>query len=68
LQRIAPNVSLRMMAWRPIIADPPIYSVADVRRLSLAEMMDANEALDLRAELIRLARERAMSEAKGRRT
>lgn len=56
-----------MMAWRPIIADPPIYSVADVRRLSLTEMMDANEALDLRAELIRLARERAMSEAKGRR-
>jgi len=55
------------MAWRPIIADPPIYSVADVRRLSLTEMMDANEALDLRAELIRLARERAMSEAKGRR-
>lgn len=56
-----------MMAWRPIIADPPIYGVADVKRLSLTEMMDANEALDLRAELIRLARERVVSEAKGRR-
>ena len=56
-----------MMAWRPIIADPPIYGVADVSRLSLTEMMDANEALDLRADLVRLARERSLKEAEARR-
>jgi len=47
------------MAWRPIMADPPLYSVADVRTLTLSEMLDANEILDLRNALSARAMERA---------
>lgn len=36
------------LLWRPILADPPLYSVTDLRTLTLIEVLDANEALDLR--------------------
>ena len=58
-RRIAPNAAHRIMAWRPIMADPPLYSVADVRTLTLSEMLDANEILDLRNALSARAMERA---------
>lgn len=38
-----------MWLWRPIIADPPIYTMRDLREwVTLADVMDAHEALDLR--------------------
>ena len=47
------------MVWRPMLADPPIYSLADVKHLTLCEILDANEQLDLREEITRRAIERA---------
>lgn len=55
---IAPNISPRMMAWRPILADPPLYGIADVKHLTLCEIHDANEAIDLRAVLQARAQKR----------
>ena len=46
VKRVAPN--LDHFLWRPILADPPLYSVTDLRTLTLVEVMDSNEALDLR--------------------
>lgn len=54
-----PNTLGRMFVWRPILAEPPIYSLADVSRLTLGEIADANEILDFREELARRAQERA---------
>ena len=36
--------------WAPILADPPIYTLYDLRHwVTLEDVMDAHEALDLRA-------------------
>lgn len=52
-----------MWLWRPILADPPIYTQADLRQwVTLSDVLDAHEALDLREAL----RERAEAD-KGRR-
>ena len=42
-----------MWLFRPIIADPPLYTIADLDRLTLDDVMDAHEALNIRAELAR---------------
>ena len=52
-----------MIVWRPILAEPPVYGLADVRRLTMSEILDANEALDLRLEIA----ERAAARAKNQR-
>lgn len=39
-----------MFLWRPILAEPPIYSQGDLREwVTLADVLDAHEALNLRA-------------------
>lgn len=41
-----------MMLWRPILADPPLYSMRDLETwVTLRHVMDANEALDLKAAM-----------------
>jgi hypothetical protein len=46
--RAAPNIDLFL--WRPILSDPPIYTQADLRQwVTLVDVLDANEALNLRA-------------------
>ncbi|WP_168990516.1 hypothetical protein [Aureimonas flava] len=41
-----------MMLWRPVLAEPPIYTLADLRQwVTIADVMDANEALDLKAAM-----------------
>jgi hypothetical protein len=36
--------------WRPILAEPPLYTQRDLREwVTLADVLDAHEALDLRA-------------------
>lgn len=41
-----------MWLWRPILSDPPIYTQADLRQwVTLQDVMDAHEALDLRAAM-----------------
>lgn len=41
-----------MWLWRPILSDPPIYTQADLKTwVTLADVFDAHEALDLRAAL-----------------
>jgi hypothetical protein len=38
--------------WRPILADPPIYTMHDLKSwVTLADVYDANEALDLRSAM-----------------
>lgn len=50
ISRIAPN--LNMWLWRPILSDPPVYSQADLRQwVTLSDVMDAHEALDLKAAM-----------------
>lgn len=41
-----------MWLWRPILSDPPIYTQADLRQwVTLSDVMDAHEALDLKAAM-----------------
>lgn len=41
-----------MFLWRPIISDPPMYSMRDLKTwVTLADVLDAHEALDLRHAL-----------------
>ncbi len=50
LKRIAPNLDLFL--WRPILADPPVYTMRDLREwVTLWDVFDAHEALDLRSAL-----------------
>lgn len=42
-----------MWLFRPILADPPLYTIRDLNHLTLDEVMDAHEALNLRTELAR---------------
>ena len=43
---IAPNLDLFL--WRPIVADPPLYSQRDLYDwVTLKDVFDAHEALDL---------------------
>ena len=48
VNEIAPNLNLFL--WRPIIAEPPLYSLRDLKEwVTLADVMDAHEALDVRS-------------------
>jgi len=41
-----------MWLWRPILADPPVYTQSDLRTgVTLQDVMDAHEALDLKAAM-----------------
>ena len=41
-----------MWLWRPILSDPPVYTQADLRSwVTLEDVMDAHEALDLKAAM-----------------
>lgn len=43
-----------MWVFRPILADPPLYTMRDLREwVTLDDAMDAHEALNVRAELAR---------------
>ena len=47
MKKAAPT--LDWFLWRPILADPPIYTQADLRTwVTLSDVLDAHEALDLR--------------------
>jgi len=50
LEEIAPN--LDMFLWRPVIAEPPIYTQRDLKEwVTLTDVLDAHEALDVRGAL-----------------
>jgi hypothetical protein len=39
-----------MFLWRPVIEDPPMYTQADLNTwVTIKDVFDAHEALDLRA-------------------
>ncbi|MBD8556292.1 hypothetical protein IFT84_17425 [Rhizobium sp. CFBP 8762] len=41
-----------MFLWRPILAEPPLYDMLALRQwVTLRDVMDAHEALDLKAAL-----------------
>jgi hypothetical protein len=47
--------------WRLILAEPPLGSLVDIEtRWSLKDLMDANEALDIREEMLQEAQEEAL--------
>ncbi|MDT2022823.1 hypothetical protein [Methylocella sp. CPCC 101449] len=57
--RIAPDLVDYPLIWRPILADPPIYSLAEFQRMTVEEVLIANQILDLRNEM----HARALAEA-----
>jgi len=41
-----------MFLWRPVIAEPPIYKQRDLKEwVTLSDVLDAHEALDVRGAL-----------------
>ena len=41
-----------MFLWRPVLADPPIYTQGDLKAwVTLSDVLDAHEALDLKSAL-----------------
>lgn len=42
-----------MWLFRPILAAPPLYTIRDLDHLTLDDVMDAHEALNVKAELAR---------------
>ena len=40
------------MRWRPMLAEPPLFTMRDLREwVTLTDLMDAHEALDLKAAM-----------------
>ncbi|RIX97187.1 hypothetical protein D3218_19090 [Aureimonas flava] len=55
---MAPN--LNFWLWRPILADPPLYSVGDLETwVTLTHVMDCHEALDLKEASLQKAQQAA---------
>jgi hypothetical protein len=47
--------------WRLILAEPPLGSLVDIEtKWSFKDLMDANEALDIREEMIQEAHDEAL--------
>ena len=59
MERIAPNAVGRMWMLRPIISDPPLATVGDLSRLTLCQIADLHEVMDLKAEIAWRAEQRA---------
>jgi hypothetical protein len=56
--RIAPN--LNTYVFRPILADPPLCSLSDIKTvLTLDDLADLHEALDLKDAIAAKAAEKA---------
>lgn len=54
---MAPN--LEVFLWRPILADPPLYGMRDLKEwVTLSDVLDAHEALDLRSAMAERAAEK----------
>jgi len=48
-----------MFLWRPVLADPAIYSQRDLREwVTLNDVFDAHQALNLRSAMAELQREK----------
>jgi len=57
VKRVAPN--LEVFLWRPILADPPLYGMRDLKEwVTLSDVLDAHEALDLRSAMAERAAEK----------
>lgn len=61
---MAPNVDL--FRYRPALANPPLCSFLDCERITLSQLMDMHEVLDLRAAGIERAAETARQTSQGR--
>ena len=55
--RIAPN--LNFFLYRPALATPPLCSFLECERITLRQLMDMHDALDLRAALSEHAAQKA---------
>ena len=50
LKRIAPNLDIFM--WRPLLSDPPMLTMRDLNEwVTIKDLLDAHEALDLKAAM-----------------
>lgn len=60
MARIAPNLDLFL--WRPVLADPPVYTLSDLRHwVTLTDVFDAHELLDLKGAMAEKASDNAAS-------
>ena len=56
VKRAAPTLDL--MLWKPVIAEPPVYSQRDLKEwVTLDDVMDAGEVMALREAIRRKAGE-----------
>lgn len=57
------------MLWRPVLAEPPLCSIRELHdgTYSIDDLADMHEALDLKDELSRRAREQAERESAAKR-
>lgn len=47
-----------MFLWRPVVSDPPVYTMADLHSwVTLHDVMNAHEVLDLRGAMGERVRE-----------
>jgi hypothetical protein len=48
-----------MMLWRPMLCEPPLFTMKDLREwVTLPDLLDAHEALDLKSAMAERAAER----------
>lgn len=46
---LAPHVAEEIILWRPIMSEPPLYTLKDLREwVALDDVFDAHEALNLK--------------------
>jgi len=67
VERIAPNIADRMSLMRPVMADPPLCSIADLStRLTIDMVADLHELLDLKDVLASKSAEAAQRDQRRR--
>ena len=59
MEKIAPNVVGAMWLFRPLYADPPLVTAGELAGLTLCQIADLHEVLDLKAEIAWRAERRA---------
>ncbi|HEY8358694.1 MAG TPA: hypothetical protein VIL30_14645 [Ramlibacter sp.] len=60
MARVAPNLTPEIYLWRPILADPPLCSIYELKTiLTIDDLADLHEAMDLKEATAERARANA---------
>lgn len=58
-KRIAPNISEKIWLYRPLMAEPPLCTMLELKVLTIDDIADLHEVLDLKEHLAAKAAEAA---------